>query len=102
MSRETGRGILAASFVACVLIIGWKQVKANPGKLPTPQSFVFAGLVYGLLGLLEPVLSPQLTSTFGAGVAIALSIRATNSHSADTNSPTSSPSVPGGEGFNNQ
>lgn len=89
MNRDTGRGILAASFVVCVVIVGWKQIKANPGKLPAPQAFVYAGIVFGLLGLAEPLLSPELTSLFGAGVALALSIRAANPSSVAANSPVS-------------
>lgn len=71
MSEDAGRKILLATFFAAVATLTWSEMR-NYQRWPMPSRYVGAGLTWGILGLLAPVVSYRLASVFGVGLYLTL------------------------------
>jgi hypothetical protein len=71
MNEDTGRKLLVTSFVFAIIIAAWSEIKEFK-RPPQPKRFVGAGVAYGLLGLIAPIISIELAGLFGVGLLLTL------------------------------
>lgn len=88
-----GQRAIFASFLGCVAIITYREIKTPmegvplPG-MPTPSRFVGAGVAFGLLGLVAEFLSDKIAAVLAIGLFIGLAFQ-----TAQTNVNTKKKSV---------
>ena len=63
--------LMLAEFGVAVAVVTWDEIVTN-GRVPLPSRYLGAGIAFGLLGVLAPVISDKLAATLGAGIILAL------------------------------
>lgn len=71
MNERVGRQILLATFIGAVFTLTWSEVGKNK-VVPRPARYVGAGMTWGILGLISPIISYRLAAMFGVGLYLAL------------------------------
>jgi len=71
MSEDRGREILLITFMFAIGMVTWTEIHVNK-TAPRPSRFVGAGMVWGILGLIAPLISYQVVAMFGIGMDLAL------------------------------
>lgn len=75
--------LILAEFITATAIVTWDEVVTN-GRVPLPSRYLGAGLAFGILGLVAPVISDKLAATLGAGIILALLFQVVPGANADT------------------
>ncbi len=70
MSDDTDRRILITTFIIAVAFLTWQEIKNK--TVPRPARYVGAGVIWGLLGLLGPVLTYPVASMFSIAMLLVL------------------------------
>lgn len=71
MTESQGRQVLLATFLAAIATLTWTEMHLYQ-TMPRPARYVGAGLTWGILGLLAPVITYRLAALFGAGLYLTL------------------------------
>lgn len=93
MKPSTGKGLLVTSFIATIGVITWREIKTNK-RVPLPSRYVGASVAFAMLGIAEPIISPELASILGAAIVMAVTVRG---KASATNGPAGG-SGSGGQG----
>jgi hypothetical protein len=72
-----GRPALLVTFLVAVAMVTWSELKVNH-RIPQPQRFVFAGVVWGVLGVVSELGGPELAAVFGLGMVLVLTYQLYN------------------------
>lgn len=62
---------LLTTFGLAVALIAWHEMKYEQ-RVPRPERFVFAALVWAVLGVISDLFSPELATLFGIGIVLTL------------------------------
>jgi len=71
MTPDTGRRLLLTSFFVSLVIVSYQEVH-DAHVIPRPKRYFSAGIVYGILGIIAPIISFQIAGVFGIGMLLAL------------------------------
>lgn len=71
MSDETGRKLLLSTFAIVVCVLTWSELKTYK-RVPQPSRYVGAGLGWGILGFVTPVMGATFTGVFSCGLLLML------------------------------
>lgn len=74
MSDVAGHRLLASAWMIGVGVISWQEVKNNH-QMPVPKRLVGWSVAIGILDLLGPVISFELSGVLAVGLAIGLFIK---------------------------
>lgn len=63
--------LIVAEFGVTVAIVTYVEIVKN-GRVPLPSRYIGAGVAFGILGLLSPLISDRLAATLGLGIVLAV------------------------------
>lgn len=76
MTPNSGKTFLIVSFFTSIAIITWQERKnASWWGGAHPKRYIGACVAYGMLGIAEPIISPQLAGILGIGLAMGLTMK---------------------------
>lgn len=68
--RRSGIGLLVTYFAA-LAIITWDELK-HKQRIPHPENYVRAGIVWAILGVVAEIGAPEVAGIFGLGLVVAM------------------------------
>lgn len=66
-----GHRVLVAMYLAAVIILSYSELKIEQ-RMPQPKKYLYATLVFLLLGFLEMLGAGKLAATFAVGAVLAM------------------------------
>lgn len=61
--------LIVAEFGVTVAVVTYVEIVKN-GRVPLPSRYIGAGVAFGILGLLSPLISDRLAATLGLGIVL--------------------------------
>ena len=62
---------LVATFIAAIGILAWDEVNIEK-RVPMPSKFVYAGIVWGVLGIVAELGAPEIAFIFAVGILLSM------------------------------
>ena len=62
---------LLATWLLALSIIGWDEIKRN-NRVPQPQRFIAAGVVWAILGVVADFGAPEIATILGIGFILSM------------------------------
>lgn len=62
---------LLTTFTMAVSMLAWREMRQEQ-RMPQPQKFIYAAIVWAILGVFADLGAPELATLFGIGFVIAL------------------------------
>lgn len=62
---------LLATFISAIAILTWDEIK-NQQRVPEPQVYVHAAVVWAVLGIVSELGVPELAALFGLGYVVSM------------------------------
>lgn len=66
-----GHRVLVAMYLAAIVILSYSEIKVEQ-RMPQPKKYLYASLVFIMLGFLEMLGAGKLAATFAVGAVLAM------------------------------
>lgn len=102
MSDATGHNMYMVAYAGSLAIITYQELK-DFNRLPLPSRYIGASLAFGILAILEPVITPKLSGTLAWGLLVGLAYMQSQHQTVNAIPPGGVTPIPlnlGGQGSN--